>query len=76
VAVVVPLAFAAGGRATPRAGHGIAGVATIAYGAGLAAPGIIGGIADVSSLSASFVVVGALLALVVPGAPVLRRAQE
>jgi predicted MFS family arabinose efflux permease len=74
VAVVVPLAFAAGGRAVPRAGHGIAGVATIAYGAGLAAPGVIGGVADVTSLSASFVVVAALLALVVPGAGVLRPA--
>jgi predicted MFS family arabinose efflux permease len=72
VAVVVPLAFAAGGRAAPQAGHGIAGVATIAYGAGLAAPGIIGGIADVTSLSASFVVVAALSVLVTVGAGVLR----
>jgi MFS family permease len=76
VSVVVPLAFAAGGRAVPRAGQGIAGVATIAYGAGLAAPGIIGAIADVASLPAAFVVVAGFLALVVAGAPALRVADR
>jgi predicted MFS family arabinose efflux permease len=76
VSVVVPLAFAAGGRAVPHAGHGIAGVATIAYGAGLAAPGIIGAIADVASLPAAFVVVAGFLALTAAGAPVLRVADR
>jgi MFS family permease len=76
VSVVVPLAFAAGGRAVPHAGHGIAGVATIAYGAGLAAPGIIGAIADVASLPAAFVVVAGFLGLVAVGAPALRVADR
>jgi MFS family permease len=62
IAVVVPLAFAAGGRAVPHAGQGIAAVATIAYGAGLAAPGAIGAIAGLTSLPAAFVVVAALCA--------------
>jgi MFS family permease len=75
VAVVVPLAFAAGGRAAAQPGHGIAGVATIAYGSGLAAPGIIGGIADLSSLSASFAVVAALSVLVTVGAAALQPAE-
>jgi MFS family permease len=72
VAVVVPLAFAAGGRAVPHAGQGIAAVATIAYGAGLAAPGAIGGFAELVSLPASFVVVAVLAALVSLGAGALR----
>ncbi|MCW3001194.1 MAG: major facilitator superfamily permease [Conexibacter sp.] len=74
IAVVVPLAFAAGGRAVPHAGQGIAAVATIAYGAGLAAPGAIGGIADLASLPAAFVVVAALSALIAAGATALRPA--
>jgi fucose permease len=76
VSVVVPLAFAAGGRAVPHAGHGIAAVATIAYGAGLAAPGLIGAIAEVASLPAAFVVVAGFLALVAVGAPALRAADR
>jgi predicted MFS family arabinose efflux permease len=74
IAVVVPLAFAAGGRAVPRAGQGITAVATVAYGAGLAAPAAIGAIADLSSLPAAFVVVAALCALLGLGAGVLRTA--
>ncbi len=73
VAVVVPLAFAAAGNAGPHPGQQIAGVATIAYGAGLAAPASIGGIAHATSLPWSFVVVGVLAVLVVAGAPTLRR---
>jgi MFS family permease len=72
IAVVVPLAFAAGGRAVPHAGQGIAAVATVAYGAGLAAPGAVGAIADVASLPAAFVVVAVLTALVSAGAGALR----
>ena len=78
VAVVVPLGFAAAGRiakaqtatgtgaaaASARTGNAIAGVATIAYGAGLAAPGVIGGIASLASLRISFIVVAALVATV------------
>jgi MFS family permease len=73
VAVVVPLAFAAAGNAGPRPAQQIAGVATIVYGAGMAAPAAIGGIAHVASLSVSFVVVAALAVLIVVGATTLRR---
>jgi MFS family permease len=73
VAVVVPLAFTAAGNAGPRPGQQIAGVATIAYGAGMAAPATIGGIAQVTSLSIAFYVVAALSALLILGAPTLRR---
>lgn len=72
VAVVVPLAFAAAGAMGPNPGQAIAGVATIAYGSGLAAPGIIGGIAQATSLTVSFAVVTALCALLIPAAPLLR----
>jgi predicted MFS family arabinose efflux permease len=74
IAVVVPLAFAAGGRAVPQAGQGIAAVATIAYGAGLAAPGAIGAIADLSSLPAAFVVVAVLCVVFGLGAGALKPA--
>jgi MFS family permease len=74
IATTVPLAFAAGGRAVPHAGQGIAAVATVAYGAGLAAPGLIGAIADLASLPAAFVVVAALALLVSLGAGALRPA--
>jgi predicted MFS family arabinose efflux permease len=60
VAVVVPLCFAAAGRAGTHAGQGIAGVATLAYGAGMAAPASIGGIAAATSLRASFVLVAVM----------------
>jgi MFS family permease len=73
VAVVVPLAFTAAGDAGPRPGQQIAGVATIAYGAGMAAPASIGGIAQVSSLSTALYLVAALSALLILGAPTLRR---
>jgi MFS family permease len=74
VAVVVPIAFAVAGRlpSAGGAGRAIAGVATIAYGAGLAAPGAIGGIASLSSLRVSFVLVGVLVTAVMLAAGVLR----
>lgn len=75
VSVVVPLAFAAAGNIGHSPGQAIAGIATIAYGAGLAAPGAIGGIAHVSSLSVSFAVVAVLLIAMVLGAGVLRPRQ-
>jgi MFS family permease len=73
VAVVVPLAFTAAGNAGPHPGQQIAGVATIAYGAGLVAPATVGGIAQVSSLSISFLMVALLATVVVVGAPMLGR---
>jgi MFS family permease len=73
VAVVVPLAFTAAGNAGPRPGQQIAGVATIAYGAGLAAPATVGGIGHVSSLPVAFLVVAVLAALVTVGAGTVRR---
>lgn len=72
IATVVPLAFAAAGRAVPHAGQGIAAVATVAYGAGLAAPGIIGAIASAASLPAAFAIVAMLCAGFGLGAGALR----
>lgn len=72
VAVVVPLVFAAAGHAEANPGHAIAAVATIAYGAGLAAPGIIGGIAHLFSLPVAFGVVTALCLAMALGASALR----
>jgi MFS family permease len=72
VALVVPLVFAAAGRVGPHPARSIAGVAGIAYGSGLVAPGIIGGIAAASSLKTSFGVVTGLVAVVALAAGVLR----
>ena len=71
VAAVFPLSFAAAGHADAQPARAIAGVATIAYGAGIAAPGLIGGIAAASSLSVSFTVITALVAVMTLGAKVL-----
>jgi MFS family permease len=85
VAVIVPLAFAAAGRLGTApgdggtqigAGNAIAGVATIAYGAGLAAPGIIGGVANATSFPVSFVLITALVAVIVLSARVVRPRSE
>jgi predicted MFS family arabinose efflux permease len=72
IAVVVPLVFAAAGRIGDHPGRSLAGVAGIAYGSGLIAPGVIGGIAHVSSLTVSFGVIVVLVALMGVGAGVLR----
>jgi MFS family permease len=72
VAVVVPLVFAAAGRLGEHPGKSIAGVAGIAYGSGLIAPGVIGGIAHLSSLTVSFTVIVGLTVLMGLGATVLR----
>ena len=61
VAVVVPLAFSAAGHTGEHPTHAIAGIATVAYGAGLAAPGIIGTIAHATSYPIAFVVVTVLI---------------
>jgi fucose permease len=74
IAVVVPLVFAAAGKIGSSPGRSIAGVAGIAYGSGLIAPGVIGGIAHLSSLTVSFVVVVVLVALMGLCAQVLRPA--
>lgn len=74
VSVVVPLAFAAAGHAGPDPTLGMAGVATVAYGAGLVAPGLIGGVADVTSLRVAFVVVAVLAGLIAVGGGLLGRA--
>jgi predicted MFS family arabinose efflux permease len=73
IAVVVPLVFATAGRLGPHPGRSIAGVAGIAYGSGLIAPGVIGGIAEASSLTASFALVVFLTAAIAAGAGLLRR---
>ena len=72
VALVVPLVFAAAGRVGPHPARSIAGVAVVAYASGLAAPGVIGGIASASSLTTSFCVVAALVAIIALAAGVLR----
>ena len=72
IAIVVPLVFAAAGRIGDHPGRSLAGVAGIAYGSGLVAPGVIGGIAHVSSLRVSFVLVMLLTATMMAGASVLR----
>jgi predicted MFS family arabinose efflux permease len=72
VAVAVPLAFAAAGHRSTQPSRAIAGVATIAYGAGLVAPGVIGGVAQLTSLQGSFVIVGLLALLIVVAAPAMR----
>jgi predicted MFS family arabinose efflux permease len=72
VALVVPLVFAAAGRIGPHPARSIAGVAGVAYGSGLIAPGVIGGIASASSLTTAFGVVAGLVAVMGLAAGVLR----
>jgi predicted MFS family arabinose efflux permease len=72
VALVVPLVFAAAGRVGRHPARSIAGVAGVAYASGLAAPGVIGGIAAASSLTASFCLVAGLVAIMALAAGVLR----
>jgi MFS family permease len=73
VSVVIPLVFAAAGNSGPSPALGVAGVATISYGAGLASPSAIGGIADVSSLRVAFAVAALLALAVAAGAGLLQR---
>lgn len=74
IAVVVPLAFAAAGHAGPNPSLAIAGVATVTYTSGLVAPAVVGGIAQLSSLTVSFAVVTVLAASLVLTAGTLRDA--
>jgi MFS family permease len=76
IAVVVPLVFAAAGRLPGATGRNIAGVAGIAYGSGLIAPGVIGGIAHVWSLTVSFTLIVVLTALMGLGATALRPSEN
>ncbi len=75
VAVVVPLAFSAAGHTGDHPAHAIAGVATVSYGAGLAAPGLMGGIAHATSLPLSFAMVTGLVLIVALSAGRLRAAE-
>ncbi|AVH59893.1 MULTISPECIES: MFS transporter [Streptomyces] len=72
IAVVVPLCFAAAGHSGPNPSQAIAGVATITYTSGLAAPSAIGGLAQVTSLVVSFGLVTVLTCGVAALARVLR----
>jgi hypothetical protein len=72
VALVVPLVFAAAGRVGAHPARSVAGVAGIAYGSGLIAPGVIGGVAAASSLTTSFCLVAGLVAIIALAAGVLR----
>jgi MFS family permease len=61
LAVAVPLAFgAAGHHGGDRAGHTIAAVATMGYVGWLAAPAVVGGVAQATSLPVSFGIVAAV----------------
>lgn len=61
VAAVVPLVFAAAGRAGADPGEGVAGVATITYLSGLIAPAITGWTAGALSYPAAFVLITAMV---------------
>ena len=76
VALVIPLVFAAAGRIGPHPARSIAGVAGIAYGGGLIAPGVIGGVASVTSLTVSFGLIACLMAVMALAAGVLRFADH
>ncbi|WP_217165556.1 MFS transporter [Streptomyces sp. AC512_CC834] len=72
IAVVVPLCFAAAGRAGSNPSLAIAGVATVTYTSGLIAPSAIGGVAQATSLVVSFGLVTLLACCLVVFAKVLR----
>ena len=71
VSVVVPQVFSAAGQTSGSAAIGVAGVATVSYGAGMAAPSVMGGIADLTSLRVAFAVAALLAAAVAAGAGLL-----
>lgn len=73
VSVVVPLVFASAGHFGPSPAIGVAGAATVSYGAGLAAPSAMGGIADLASLRVAFAAAALLAVGIVAGAGVLGR---
>ena len=73
VSVVVPLVFAAAGHLGPSPAVGVAGVATISYGAGPAAPSMMGGVADISSLRVAFGLAALIAVAIGAGAGLLAR---
>jgi MFS family permease len=73
VSVVVPLAFAAAGHSGTSPAVGVAGVATISYGAGLAAPSLMGGVADIASLRIAFGLAAVIAVMIGAGASLLGR---
>jgi len=75
IAAVVPLAFSAAGNSSASAGRGIAGMATVIYAASLIGPGVIGTLGSATSLSVSFGLITALVAVLVFGAGALRPGQ-
>jgi MFS family permease len=72
IAVVVPLCFAAAGHSGSNPSQAIAGVATVTYTSGLVAPGLIGGVAQATSLTVSFCLVTVLACGLAVFAGVLR----
>jgi MFS family permease len=74
IAVVIPLAFAAAGKNASSPSQAIAGVATITYATGLLAPAAFGAVADATSLTISFAMVCAAMAVMTLAAGVLRPA--
>jgi MFS family permease len=76
VSVVVPLVFAAAGRSGPSPAIGVAGVATVSYGAGMAAPSVMGGVADISSLRIAFAVAALFAVATAAGAGLLGRENQ
>ncbi|QFR97884.1 MFS transporter [Streptomyces tsukubensis] len=75
IAVVVPLAFSAASRTGQDPGQAIAGVATVSYGSSLAAPAIVGGIADAANLQTAFVLITVLVMCIALGAGLMRTAE-
>lgn len=75
--IALSLAGAAGKRDDDSGGEReIAFVTTIAYSGFLAGPPVVGGVAQLTSLSVSFVVVGLLAALIAPAAVAAGRARH
>lgn len=74
VAVVLPVTFATVGTRSRNPSHAIASVACVIYTSNLVAPAVIGGVADLASLSVSFLLVAALGATMAGGAGAYRAA--
>ncbi|MFI6322729.1 MFS transporter [Nonomuraea sp. NPDC050556] len=72
VAVIVPLVFAAAGRAGTTPGEGVAGVATITYLSGLIAPAVTGWAAGALSYQAAFAMITGVVVVMVLLAGALR----
>jgi MFS family permease len=75
VALVVPLSYAAAGHLGRYPAQDIAGVATVSYGSTLLGPGIVGGLADVTSLPVAFLLITAMTISIPVGARLMRSAR-